>query len=119
VSIAKPRKSYVPLPTRAALLRWSVNTLRLVLEGSDEVRPPKEEENSSGGLILDTSESSTSCCPPRGGGEQSKAPESKKAELARGSSFGSSAIFLKTRRFPPPSHGGFGFFGSASFIGIY
>jgi hypothetical protein len=37
----------------------------------------------------------------------------KKAELTKGSSFGSSAILLlfKTRRFPPPSHEGFGFIG--------
>jgi hypothetical protein len=35
----------------------------------------------------------------------------KKAELTKGSSFGSSAILLlfKTRRFLPPSHGGFSF----------
>jgi hypothetical protein len=40
----------------------------------------------------------------------------KKAELTVGSSFGSSAIFFKTRRFPPPSHGGFGFIGRISSV---
>jgi hypothetical protein len=39
------------------------------------------------------------------------AHKNKNAEHTVGSSFGSSAIFLKTRRFPPPSHGGFGFIG--------
>jgi len=35
------------------------------------------------------------------------------AELAKGSSFGSSAILIdKTRRFPPASHEGFGFVGN-------
>jgi hypothetical protein len=38
----------------------------------------------------------------------------KKAELTKGSSFGSSAILLrfKTRRFLHPSHGGFSFIGN-------
>jgi len=40
----------------------------------------------------------------------------EKAELPK-TSFGSSAIFpRKTRRFPPPSHGGFGFIGRISFV---
>jgi len=37
------------------------------------------------------------------------------AEHTKGlSSFGSSAILFKTRRFLPPSHGGFGFVGIVS-----
>jgi hypothetical protein len=37
--------------------------------------------------------------------------QNKKAEHAKGFSFGSSAIFLKTRRFPRPSRKGIGFVG--------
>jgi hypothetical protein len=39
-------------------------------------------------------------------------PHTKKAKHTKDLSFGSSAIFCKTRRFPSPSHGGFGFVGT-------
>ena len=39
-----------------------------------------------------------------------KLSDNKKNELTKGLSFGSSAILIvKTRNFPSPSHGGFGF----------
>ena len=45
--------------------------------------------------------------------------ENKKAESTKGSSFGNSAVFSQTRRFPPPSHGGFGLLRSASIPIVY
>jgi len=44
--------------------------------------------------------------------------QNKKPRLQRIQSFGSSAIFFpkKTRCFPAPSHGGFGFIGRMSFV---
>jgi hypothetical protein len=44
--------------------------------------------------------------------------QNKKPRLKRIQSFGSSAIFFpnKTRRFPAPSNGGFGFIGRMSFV---
>ncbi len=41
-----------------------------------------------------------------------RSAQNKKADPAKGFSFGSSAIFLKTRRFPTPSHERIGFVGN-------
>jgi hypothetical protein len=41
--------------------------------------------------------------------------KTKRPNFTKGLSFGSSAIFLqKTRRFPSPSYGGFGFIGKVT-----